>query len=236
VEDTPAAGISISAGQATYFADTKVRDADGNLIKLYHGSAHEFNAFDPKTLGRGNDAWGNGFYFTDQESVAQGYANDSPSPTANVKEFYLNLKNPIEVDGKEHMSLTDYEFTQDQVLSILKKHPDIYKQPGEDDDNPNPLEDYSAEFWDKEEWTKEELDRMIAKVARENFEYGNWVSLESFYGREHGAAYLQSVHEATGHDGVIVDFGEDVGKHYVAWFPHQMKLTSNTEPTDSDQF
>jgi hypothetical protein len=33
----------------------------------------------------------------------------------------------------------------------------------------------------------------------------------------------------TGHDGVIVDFG-DAGKHFIAWFPDQMKLTSNVKP------
>lgn len=224
----------LNEAQSAYFAETKVRDEDGNPLKVYHGSAYEFTEFDPSRLGQGNDAWGNGFYFSHSESVSRGYANDSGSEEANVKEFYLDIKNPIYMDGVENMSMNEYMFTARQAEEIILSNPSIYSQPG-DEDNPNPMEDYSPEFWDKEEWSEDELRSMARKVAREYFSDSDWVTLESFYGRENGSAYLHAVKKATGHDGVIVDFGDD-GKHYVAWFPEQMKLTSNENPQINSKF
>lgn len=224
----------ITPEQSAYFENTKAATSDGQLIRLYHGSSVDFTSFDNDTLGRGNDAWGNGFYFTDQEGVAQGYANDSGSDTANVKEFYLNMQNPIIVDGVEEMSLVNQYFDQKTAENVIRNHPHIYNQQ-DDEDNPNPLQDYCAEFWDKETHTKEEMDVMIRKVAKEHYSDPSWVDLENFYGREHGSAFLHAMHKETGHDGVIVDF-KDAGKHYVAWFPEQMKLTSNTKPDNSANF
>lgn len=230
----PALVSELSPAQRQYFEKTKAVDSNGEPLKLYHGSSTQFDSFSPDTLGKGNDSWGNGFYFTDQESIASGYAKDSNSPDANVKEFYLNLENPLYVDGKEYMSLNSQEFTKQQALEILKQHPQAYFQPN-DDDEMNPLGDYSPNFWDKDEWTKEELDRMWEEVADEHFENPSWPELEGLYGRDHGSAYLHAVHKATGYDGVIVDFGSD-GKHYVSWFPEQMKLTSNTDPKNDTTF
>lgn len=221
--------------QKSYFEKSVAKDAKGSPIPLYHGSSNEFSSFDPARLGKGNDSWGNGFYFTDQKHIAAGYAEESNSPTANVKEFYMDLKKPIMMDGKKEMSLNSVEFTLTQSLRMLKDHPDAYLQPNDDGDNMNPLGDYNPKFWDKDEWTKPEMDSMWAETAREYFFSPSWVEMESHYGTDYGSNYLHAVHKETGYDGVIVDFGED-GKHYVAWFPEQMKLTSNESPTDDANF
>lgn len=226
---------AIAEEQQTYFQNTKARDENGELIRLYHGSGVDFTSFDESTIGKGNDSWGNGFYFTDQQEIAQGYATETGSETANVKEFYLNLQNPITIDGKEEMSLVNHHFNQQVAENVIKQHPHIYNQQ-DDEDNPNPLSDYCPEFWDKETHTKAEMDVMIKSVAKQYFDDPSWVDLESFFGRENGSAFLHAMHKETGHDGVIVDFGKDVGKHYVAWFPEQMKLTSNTKPDNSPNF
>ena len=229
---------SLSQAQRDFFAGTKVTNPDGSPMRLFHGSSVEFDSFDPATLGRGNDAWGNGFYFTDQESVARGYANDSGSPTANVKEFYLNITNPIEMDGREHMSLVDYRFTPEQARAIVASHPLLSLQPEEEDEdgNTNPLSDYSADYWDRTHHDAEQMETMVNEMIDSYFGDAGWVEVEGFFGKEHGAAFLSAVRDATGHDGVIVDFGEDVGKHYVAWFPEQMKLTSNASPDGTSRF
>lgn len=224
----------ISEQQKEYFKNSKA-SLNGELIPIYHGSQTEFNSFNPEMLGKGNDTWGNGFYFTDQKSIAEGYANDSNSETANVKEFYVNLTNPMYVDGKEKSSLMDIHFTSQQIANILKQHPTAYLQPDNEDDM-NFLGDYSSSYWDKDHYTKEEFDTMIDNVAKEHFSDANWVALEVMYGKEHGSAFLHAIHKETGHDGVIVDFGENESKHYIAWFPEQMKLTNNTEPTDNHMF
>lgn len=220
----PATPTSVlSATQAAYFQDTQARNPDGTLLTLYHGAAVDFDSFDPERLGRGNDSWGNGFYFTNSKETAEGYGGD-------VKEFYLNLKNPIRIDGREHMSLDQaYEFDSNTVANILKSHPDMYAQP-DSEDAMNPLGDYAPDFWDREHHTPEQFDAMINQVARDYFNPGTWATVEGVF-RDHGAAFLNAVQRETGHDGVIVTF--DDSAHYVAWNSSQMKLTSNTEPTDS---
>lgn len=224
-----------SSIQEAYFKTTIVRNDGSELLPLYHGSAQEFDEFNPSTLGKGNDSWGNGFYFTDQQNVANGYAAESKSATANVKEFYLNLTNPIYVDGKENMSLNSVTFPLATITKILKEHPDAYLQPNNETGDMSFLGDYSEKYWDKPEHTKAEIEAIIEEVAKEHFSTSSWVELENVYGRDHGSAFLQSVHKNTGHDGVIVDFKED-GKHYVAWFANQMKLTSNLNPKEDNVF
>lgn len=59
------------------FADSKVRDKDGNLLKLYHGRVSEFNVFERK-YGNAEGNFGKGFYFTnDENDVNENYANEN---------------------------------------------------------------------------------------------------------------------------------------------------------------
>lgn len=44
-------GKELSEGQRKNFADSKVVDAEGRLIPMYHGSNYKFTVFDPKKLG-----------------------------------------------------------------------------------------------------------------------------------------------------------------------------------------
>lgn len=233
IVDTAQGTIIITPEQETYFLNTKARTETGDLIPVYHGAGANFTSFDPARLGQGNDSWGNGFYFTTNQSTAQGYATDIGTPEANVKEFYINLQNPMVVDGQENMSLNHVEFTSKQAANILKKHPLSYTQP-DDAEEMNWIGDYLPEFWDKESHSKEDFDRMIDKVARENFTDVSWPELEGVFGRENGSKFLHAVHEETGYDGVVVNFEDS--QHYVAWFPEQMKLTSNQTPTSTHEF
>ena len=226
-----ASGRSLTAEQSAFFERSAVRDDSGQLLEVYHGSSKDFDSFDSELVGRGNDAWGNGFYFTTQEETAQSYSNGN-----GAKEFYLSVKNPLRVDGKEHMSLTDLELTPSQTKAVVLAHPDLQIQPDEMEERSNPLADYSPEFWDRDRHSPAQLKAMAEKVYREYFATASWVELEGFYGRDHGQSFLHAVSDATGNDGVEVDFGPDDGKFFVAWFPEQIKLSSNGKPTDSAQF
>lgn len=71
--------------QQEYFKDSKVRDEDGNLRVVYHGSSEDFTVFD-RTKARANmDIQGN--FFSPWDLDAQGYGE-------NVRAFYLNITNP----------------------------------------------------------------------------------------------------------------------------------------------
>lgn len=220
-------GQRLTEDQQAYFANSKVLDPDGKLLAVYHGSVSNFDSFDVERLGKGNDTWGNGFYFTDSESTAAAYSEGN-SPRA----FYVNLTNPILMDGKEEMSMQNYYFTTKQAANILKSHPDIQRQPN-DEDYMNPLGDYDETFWQRSEHTPKQFEEIANRVAKENFQNAGWIEMEIFFGKEHASSFLQAVQRETGHDGVIVDFGDE-GKFAVSWNANQMKLSSNASPTSSN--
>lgn len=82
-------GRELTKEQQEYFKDSKVRDEDGNLRVVYHGSSEDFTVFD-RTKARTNmDIQGN--FFSPWDLDAQGYGE-------NVRAFYLNITNPAPED------------------------------------------------------------------------------------------------------------------------------------------
>lgn len=80
-------GKSLTKEQQEYFKDSKVRDDNGNLKVMYHGSQESFTVFDKKKA-RSSGMYGKGFYFTESKSHAQQYGSQY--------EVYLNITNPIQ--------------------------------------------------------------------------------------------------------------------------------------------
>ena len=66
------------------FRNSVLRDKNGKLIKVYHGSSEKFNVF------RGKEIGGVGNYFSPWQSFAAGYGD--------TRAFYLNLTNPAVYD------------------------------------------------------------------------------------------------------------------------------------------
>lgn len=78
-------GRELSAEQKKFFAGSKVRDEDGNLLVVYHGTDADFTVFDA-SKGRANMDI-QGMFFSPWELDAQGYGK-------NVSAYYLNITNP----------------------------------------------------------------------------------------------------------------------------------------------
>ncbi|MDR6887897.1 MULTISPECIES: PLxRFG domain-containing protein [Variovorax] len=80
-----------------WFGDSKVVDADGKPLRVFHGTDQSFTAFDDEFIGEGNgnSDWGNGFYFTDSKQAADGYAQGDEGRTLEV---YLSIKNPAPME------------------------------------------------------------------------------------------------------------------------------------------
>jgi len=226
-----AAGRVLSEEQERFFKDSVARNSEGKLLEVHHGSSKDFDSFDPELIGKGNDAWGGGFYFTTEKWTADSYSGR----VDGSREFYLAVTNPIRVDGRESMSMMDVELTPEQNRQIILAHPDLQLQPDEMDERSNPLANYSAEFWDRKHHTPEQLRSMANRVYEKYFSDANWVHIEDFYGRDYGPEFIQAVSKVTGHDGVEIDFGPEDGKFFVAWNPEQIKLSSNQNPQTSAQ-
>ncbi|MBO2823340.1 PLxRFG domain-containing protein [Pseudomonas aeruginosa] len=76
-----------------WFGDSRVVDAEGEPLVVYHGTTADFSAFSREFLGEGdgNADFGDGFYFTDRADAASGYAHGDGG---NVMPVYLNIQNP----------------------------------------------------------------------------------------------------------------------------------------------
>lgn len=204
------------------FRGSRVRGDDGELAVVYHGSSVEFDGWDPEYTGGGNDSWGGGFYFTHDEALASGYG-------AHVKSVVLNVQNPIVVDGLADPSLDHVTFDATEAAAILRHHPDIYRQPT-DEEEMNPLGDYAEEFWERDEWSRAEIDSMIDGVSKRYFAGAPWSQLEGVFPGGTSDRFRRGVREATGYDGVVVDFGDE-GRHSIAWFPEQVHDVSSASST-----
>lgn len=101
------AGRKLSDKQAEYFSDSKVRDEDGNLKVMYHGTPNgEFTAFR------------DGTYFTENKEYADKYQNPGASSLNSRKtvtspktyEVYLNIKKPFDLNDPEarNVYINDY--------------------------------------------------------------------------------------------------------------------------------
>lgn len=76
----------LSPEQEAFFKDSKVRDENGNLKPIYHGTNAEFNSFNPNNTS--SNKWGDGNYLAFDKDTAKNYGK-------NVKEVYANITSPI---------------------------------------------------------------------------------------------------------------------------------------------
>lgn len=68
-----------------WFGDSLIVDENGRPLVVYHGTNAEFDVFDKGKIKRGI-----GFWFSSNKETSKEYGN--------IKEFYLSVKNPIDVN------------------------------------------------------------------------------------------------------------------------------------------
>ena len=92
--DTDSDGNALSNEQRTFFSRSKITDAEGRLLSLYHGS----NAYEEiHVFRRGKNGYlGGGIYLTDSESYARKYA-DKNGYKGRIYNVYANASSPLEV-------------------------------------------------------------------------------------------------------------------------------------------
>lgn len=84
VSDTDTRGNPVSEEVNEFFRETTLRQKNGKLKVLYHGSPNKFNVFKPGDIG---------FHLGTKNQ-----ARTRVGKSGNVVEYYGNLKNPIEFD------------------------------------------------------------------------------------------------------------------------------------------
>ena len=97
-QDRDSSNRKLTEEQAAYFADSKIRDENGNLLVMYHGSPKtDINSF-RLSLG--------GAYFTTSPEYAREYARD----VGKVYEVYLNITKPFDTRIAECREIFEKEF------------------------------------------------------------------------------------------------------------------------------
>jgi hypothetical protein len=85
-----------------WFGDSKVVDADGKPLVVYHGTGADFDKFDQDKLG--SESSGNssmlGFFFSASADAVNKFTNTSGG-APNVRPVYLSLKNPVVMPAKK---------------------------------------------------------------------------------------------------------------------------------------
>jgi len=86
-----------------WFGDSKVVDAEGRPLVMYHGTnksqqGDAFTQFD--AYGSNYGLMGQGSYFTDNADLASSYTRKGRGDTPTVYPVYLSIKNPINMDAR----------------------------------------------------------------------------------------------------------------------------------------
>lgn len=170
----------------------------------YHGSpAREGilqTGFDYAFVGKGNDQWGFGFYFTNNVDVARGYGD--------VVRAKLNIKNPI-------VSNDDFSgyprLNRKQVRQIILAAPHIK------DMDETPLWNWGD--LNSKSFQSVLSDAITAFVDNERAYFLLFLDLQF----EDQQRYNRIFSKVTGYDGIIVNFsnGDSV---VVAFFPEQIEI------------
>ena len=113
----------LSPEQEAFFKDSKVRDEDGNLMKMYHGSPNDhITEFRPGT------------YFTKDKKYANGYQNPEASYISlssfkevndpKTYEVYINSKNPFTLNDSRARDIYLNEFVKEGNSLYLDPYSD----------------------------------------------------------------------------------------------------------------
>ena len=232
---TDSEGNELTAGQKKFFRNSKVRDSEGNLKVMYHGTGSAgFTVFNPSYSGDGQ-----GLFFTDSPEVARGYS-------ATEKEFTPH-------DFKTPKELQEYILDEMGEEVEIKKNGDRYEL-WQDGEFVVRDRDLHALYWD--------FNDEIVGYGGDSGNYKVYLNLENplvvdahndnwdeiTVDWEDGPTTTNNIAwyaMENGYDGVVINNVVDIGIHSptrdmkpstvaVAFNPNQIKAVSNAEPTKDD--
>lgn len=206
------AGRQLSEQQQEYFKDSKVRDAEGRLKPVYHGSDALFTKFSADFMSKNGSSEGQGFYFTDLKTMAQGYEKKG----GQLLEGYLDIKNPLS-DSK--VTLTSAE-----VKRLIKAI-----DPTGDDLVLN-YDSRGGMGYPSKAWYELAVNDTL-RMTMETSESDSEILAELANGMGNPGAVLKAAREVLGYDGYIVEGKYDNATVYVAFDSSQFKNMDNLTPT-----
>lgn len=246
-----AKGLASVTEGPSHLVGSKVADAQGRPLRVYHGTAADFGEFD---MSKANPEalFGPGLYHTEDVGVAggtvipletrtiaaqPGYAQLSaigqPGITPNVRPAWLDIKNPFDADKAwsevEATSLIDKletsypEYDWESAREALTSHPDFDAY----GDVPMTAEN------------GESLYNTISSVpakAQPQGPHPDWSYIDTSSPLTFGKANTNKALEALGYDGITHIGGGIVGDHphrvWIAFSPSQVHAPWQAAPLD----
>lgn len=207
-------GRKLSKKQAEFFRNSKVVDENGNLLVVYHGTPNgNFFTFEYNKSRQTGTDYGKAFYFTTNLKNAKGYAKDNHKDP-RIKEYELKR------ESLKKQILAETDTTKRQELEKQFRNVKV--------DGKSILEIlYDVDYDTGGEVRKVYLNLVNPLIADAQKKYHYEVYHELF---------KQAI--KNGNDGIIVRNVDDSSKYgvglsdvYIAFFPEQIKLTTNETPT-----
>lgn len=170
---------NLSEGQQNYFKDSKIRDENGNLKKMYHGTRGDFTVFGKnKTSSNSNSDASIGYWFTPTEEGATKWANSVWYGDGEPKamETYLNIKNPkiyetvdnsaaIEPLAKRLQELETKSLTSGKLSDTQLYYDDIYKASMVQNMVNQGNEDMAVKWLSDKGYSKENAANLVDEIA-----------------------------------------------------------------------
>ena len=220
--DRDSEGKTLTEEQIEFFKDSKIRDKNGNLLVVRHGTSDDFHIFDFSKSGKNGKAEGYGFYFSDDTEITKSYGNIQ-------KEVYLNITKPL-YNNKRTIKKAEMVKLVDALIDF-----DLKKWGGTWQDSfisnyVNTYEfqmsrRYGVQQFVNQIWEYNDNDQdLIFEVAQADGRMYENSTMREFY---------DVLTESIGYDGIIAEWSHADGKSnvYVTFNPEQSKYTSNKTPT-----
>jgi len=211
-----------------WFGDSKVVDAQGKPLVVYHGTqgakSEEGFAFDYTKIGTQGRSEGAGFYFTTNERVASGYAKDGML----IKAF-LSIQKPMAYDMAP--------FKAGVLKKLVMRVAELEAKKSGD----SIADGFLSNFGDV---GSSSVNAVVNSAV--NLMVDDATALDQISGMVGAGGSIelinQAVRDVTGYDGVIAKGFSNVGDAdnviYVAFFPEQVKSATGNrgtfDPTNAD--
>lgn len=209
---TDSTGRKLSEQQQEYFKDSKVRDAEGRLKTVYHGSSAQFTKFSADFMSKNGSSEGQGFYFTDLKTMAQGYEKDG----GQLLEGYLDIKNPL---SDSEVTLSNAEVKR-LIMAIDPTGDDLVLN----------YDSRGGMGYPSRTWYNRAVNDTL-RMTMETSESDSEILAELANGMGNPGAVLKAAREVLGYDGYIVEGKYDDATVYVAFDSSQFKNVDNLTPT-----
>ena len=228
-------GRQLSAEQMEFFKDSVVRDADGKLMVMYHGTANggAFTIFEGDKLSNNTltSQIGQGFYFTNVRKEAESYMKNvdiygrvSNGKNPNLHQVYLNIARPFDV-------------TSDTL--DIEKAKSVYM----DGNNGHFFDSYISFYLNKKTLNGKTFTKAEVQAMSKEDKVSAYVDYISLYGTKEvlknmvqafnfntQGELLASMKNRLGYDGIVEEF--QPGQYqYVAFSSEQIKNVDNQKPT-----